>query len=132
GGQYKFVNGVPTSGTEVEETHDFFNDGCGVLNGTFPDNRVFERTDGNDVELNYIFNSCTTFSVGINESISNNGISIYPNPMKNSTVVYFNAKSVYQVEVIDVTGKLVFAKENIAAKGLEISSNLLTGGLYLV
>tara|TARA_B110000037_G_scaffold940_1_gene959 strand:+ start:221 stop:1900 length:1680 start_codon:yes stop_codon:yes gene_type:complete len=133
-GQYKFVNGTPKATSTQEETYDFHVDSCGVLNGGFADNRVFERVDGNPVELNFVFNTCNSFSVGVNEVAIGSAFSIYPNPTNSDAVIAlnYNLNSNYSIEVMDVTGKIILSAINYNDSRYSIDGDVLNSGLYLV
>ena len=75
----------------------------------------------------------STTTVGITESNSNNGISIYPNPMQNTATLFFenplNSNSTFMV--YDVYGKLVKTQEIPAsASSVTLNRAELSNGMY--
>ncbi len=135
GAFFKYINGDPNGGgTFDEETYDFHLDSCGVTNGTFSDNRVFERVDDIPVELNFVFNTCNSFSVGVNEVAIGSAFSIYPNPTNSEAVIAlnYNLNSNYSIEVMDITGKIILSAMNYKLSHFTIDGDVLNSGLYLV
>lgn len=101
--------------------------------GTPSGNRWF--TTGDQALTRMVFNP----SLGIDES--NEFVSysnIYPNPTNNNTNVAINLKnnSTVTVQVIDITGKVVYTAEkgelNAGAHSFEINSASLNSGVYYV
>ncbi|MES2762305.1 MAG: T9SS type A sorting domain-containing protein [Bacteroidota bacterium] len=59
-------------------------------------------------------------------------IKIYPNPNKGSFVVMSVEEKLNEVSVYDVTGKLVYSKQNIQEKDLSIDISTIASGFYYV
>jgi hypothetical protein len=129
---YKFVIGTPGQSGAQEENYDFSADGCGVDNGTFPDNRIMTRTDANPVAFGYIFNSCTTIATSVEENTVD-AYSIYPNPaIQNAQINFNNAVSNYQITITDITGKVIAETASFSGKIYPINTSSLNKGIYLV
>ena len=62
------------------------------------------------------------------------GISIYPNPFTHSTMIEFPNpdKGKYRMYVTDLSGKVVYSRENIFTGQLELDRNNLPAGVYFV
>ena len=75
----------------------------------------------------------TTGSVGINEITFAKGIVIYPNPANDqitiSTAAPLNNAS---VSIFDLTGKLIFKKNNLEGKTQDINISALDAGIYFI
>ena len=56
-------------------------------------------------------------------------LDIYPNPNNGDFIINTNL-SVYNIEIIDVTGKLVFAKQNVNQSNFQIELPDLAPGMY--
>jgi hypothetical protein len=56
---------------------------------------------------------------------------VYPNPVKENTVVYLNYSSNFKLSLIDVSGRVLVEEEYYGEQHLIDTSNL-TKGLYLI
>jgi D-alanyl-D-alanine carboxypeptidase len=74
-----------------------------------------------------IYNFLINNSTGISEPISNNSISIYPNP-STSTLNINTSLTNYQVKIFDITGNIVL--QNNTSSTIDISN--LPKGLYIL
>jgi len=61
-------------------------------------------------------------------------IEIYPNPMNSKTTVYFNNpnNTEYQLNIYDITGKIVKTVNNITDESVIIYKNQLNSGIYII
>jgi len=61
-------------------------------------------------------------------------LKIYPNPMTHSAIIEFENPegSAYQVQINDITGKLVYSEANVTTDRIEINRNHLPGGYYFI
>ncbi len=75
-----------------------------------------------------------TILTGINEIESNNNVTIFPNPVHESTTVTINATITsndnYVLTVYDVLGNAVRKIENIKSKSFELKRGSMTNGVY--
>ncbi|MFY7987638.1 MAG: PQQ-dependent sugar dehydrogenase [Flavobacterium sp.] len=63
----------------------------------------------------------------------NNGFSLYPNPTKESfTIKSSTSNLATKIDVIDLTGKLLFTKELSANPENTIATSVLSKGIYLI
>lgn len=131
---YKFVNGKPNTAGNVEESADFSEiGGCGIDNGGFSDNRVLMRTE-NDTAVQYCFNTCNTDcgTTSVSEIEAANAFNVYPNPFTHNTTVEFTEMGNYQIQVMDVTGKVVLATQTNGAAKINLNLANAQKGIYLM
>ena len=71
-------------------------------------------------------------SVGINEMGGFSGISIYPNPT-SGLVTISSSKSIANIDVFDVTGKLVYCQQNNIKQNItSLDLSNLSNGIYFI
>ena len=63
-----------------------------------------------------------------------NSLNIFPNPMNSYTTIQFQNPSnlKYQLSVIDLSGKIVYYRDNIFNNSFELSRGKLSSGLYMI
>ena len=71
-------------------------------------------------------------TVGVNENTADKSISLYPNPSDGTTTIRVNESGPWSFYVRDLSGKLLFSKENINSNSASLSEAELASGLYLV
>lgn len=72
-----------------------------------------------------------TQSVGIREVASDKNIEIYPNPFTNTIYVKrISIKRLHKIRLLDLNGKLVFAKDNISNNYIDLPE--LPKGVYII
>lgn len=70
---------------------------------------------------------------GINNVIANKDFQVYPNPASNQLTVKMQQSVMNQVRIVDMSGRIVFeTKENIAASKVNVATDHLTDGIYLL
>jgi hypothetical protein len=68
---------------------------------------------------------------GITGNISlNDGLSIYPNPVKDRLFIRRNVRQLERVDVVDLNGKLLLLEEDFTGEALDVSS--LEKGVYVL
>lgn len=82
----------------------------------------------------YFFGQSEDYMVDVKETlaasdINKNGVSIYPNPVKN-VLNFSGAKDISKVEVYNVAGQKVKSVENLSENKIELSN--LTKGTYII
>lgn len=132
---WKYVMGTPedtTGAVRSEENADFSDiGGCGVDNGSFPDNRYFERTNSDDLLFRFVFNTCNGVAGSISvEEFENETIELKPNPMGERATVELPAGT-FNGQVIDITGRVVQTISQ-ATNELVIERNGLQSGVYML
>ncbi len=67
------------------------------------------------------------------EPLTNYTISIYPNPFKDYTTIYFGQelKGNHSVVIYDLLGQVIYSVDNINGNQLEIQRNKLNSGVYI-
>lgn len=138
---FKFVIGADNQNTGenwLEESADFSEiGGCGVDNGDFSDNRSFERTDEEPVEVCYTFNTCESCEVAVNEVESIADLAIYPVPATDVMNIRFsntNAQRV-KINVVNNIGQTVKTMDLGVVSGqrlIQVNVNDLSSGVYAV
>lgn len=100
---YKFVIGADNTNTAtnwLEETADFTEiGGCGVDNGSFSDNRFYERTNADDVVLSYTFDTCQPAIVSVEENQMISALNVYPIPATDLINVSFSSSMAQTINV---------------------------------
>ena len=134
---YKYRVGTPGGSDFTEETADFSAlGGCGVDNGTFSDNRLMVRTDGNPVTVCWTFDTCEACSVGVEENnqVASN-IRVYPVPAEEQLNVQFavNGSERMTLRLTNALGQVVVV-ENLGVvsgqKLISLNTSDLAGGMY--
>jgi acetyl esterase/lipase len=76
----------------------------------------------------------TNDGVGFNEIAIANAISLYPNPAKENVTVSMDKGQavISQVNVFDITGKVVLTQNAVSAHQVVLNTENLTKGIYLV
>jgi len=129
-----FMNGDSSVEDNKEKFADTADRACTKPNGVGGFNREFLRTTGNPQTLYYYFSSCKTSTTSVTETanISEN-IRLYPNPASAYTVIEFNDNaSTHQVQVIDITGRVIRIIDNHKYNTLRIDREELTSGVYFI
>ena len=132
------------------QNHYFFTDYCddkirmvnsaGVITTTtsFSGNNFVTFGEDMNGELYIAGISSGTIYKIIDSSLSssdfeNNGFSLYPNPAKESfTIKNSTSNLATKIDVIDLTGKLLFTKELSANPENTIATSALSKGIYLI
>ncbi|MGB1074970.1 MAG: T9SS type A sorting domain-containing protein [Flavobacteriales bacterium] len=146
---YKFVNGNPTSGENGtdyveesgiqldendEEITNFEIDGCGLPNGFGAYNRLHTRSGLAETLEAVCYNKCTTCIVAV-EEWSAGELMAYPNPANGQLTVLMSAiSSVANLELVDMTGRVVFSQSiSGASHAVEIiDMSPFDSGIYLL
>lgn len=133
---YKFVNGNPNATDKEESFSDTTNRSCVEPSGVGGFNRVFKRTTGEPIIINYKFNTCLAGRTpvnGLNENSLSSKIKLYPNPASSYTVVEFNDNAnSHNVTVMDVAGRVIRTIENHKYNTLRIDREDLNAGVYFI
>ncbi len=102
-------------------------------------NQTYVATTNGSYRVEITKNGCTDYSVcktvtgvGINElPISDSEIQIYPNP----TSGFINIQSenlLEKITVMDISGRKIFAEENISSKEISVDLSAFAEGIYLL
>jgi WD40 repeat protein len=76
-------------------------------------------------------NSEVICPVGISEELEDAEVSVYPNPTSDYVTIQ-TFEMIYQIQIFDISGKLVFSKSEIANKIFEIDISIFENGIYLL
>jgi hypothetical protein len=134
---YKFRAGAPGGANFIEETADFSSiGGCGVDNGTFSDNRVLVRPDGNPITVCWTFDSCEScLPASVEEPAMAANVRVYPVPADNELNVQFEVASAQRMSVrmVNSIGQTV-VEENLGLiygqKTITLNTAELSAGVY--
>lgn len=131
---FKYVLNKPNTSLAVEESADFSAlGGCGVDNGGFSDNRLIVRPTA-DTSFCYTFDACDDCgTVGIdNMDEERFGVSVYPNPFSDATVIEFAQDGDYNLIITDLTGKVVRTARVQGGSRYDLNASDLKDGLYIL
>jgi len=78
-------------------------------------------------EIEVFVDTCATSIFQIN----NNQIEIYPNPAQNEFFINLNSSNFYNIEIIDVIGKVLISKENVNNL-ISIKTSEFSEGTYFI
>jgi len=69
-------------------------------------------------------------SGAIDENISHNSLSVYPNPVSDYFIINFKNDDEYLFELFDCTGRLLLSRHNITENSFRIGGLDLSSGIY--
>jgi hypothetical protein len=100
--------------------------------GKVDDIMVYSRAI-NAQERAHLYNLTSTYSVTPTSTISleNSTINIFPNPVSNIANIQFETNGTYQVEVIDITGRIIYSNQT-NEQNLQINTSAWAAGIYAV
>ena len=125
---YKFVNGVTSVQDNIESYPGITDFSCLNSNGIGGFNRFYIRQSADPVLLSYVYNSCSIGVITGTSELDNALVNVYPNPATNSLFIQSEKLSVSQIQLIDLTGKVLLADQNVNT--LDCSS--VSSGYYMV
>ncbi len=74
-----------------------------------------------------------TMSLGITSAASNsNSLMVYPNPVRDFLQLHFSTAAIYNVELMDITGKTIFSKVTNGAQVANLDVSKLNKGIYII
>lgn len=121
--EYRFSNGDPAN----TANHEPVDAACGVDNGVGSYNRFFARTGANDT-LRHTYATCSF--VTVEEDVFAN-LEIRPNPMTSGAVLDLGMADVFNVQVMDMTGRVVASFNNVNGE-VALNRGTMVNGLYFV
>lgn len=71
-------------------------------------------------------------TANVNENTTDNSVSLYPNPSDGNTMISVKTNDTWSYYIRDLSGKLIYSKENISTSSAELSEAVLASGLYLI
>lgn len=86
---------------------------------------------GNNLYIDNIWVYEGNEPVGVNETVTANQVSIYPNPANEVITVNISDESLSRIEIYDITGKLVLSQTTIQEE-TTIDLKDLNSGMYLI
>ncbi|MGB0178009.1 MAG: hypothetical protein ACPF9D_12640, partial [Owenweeksia sp.] len=113
---YKFMN-IKTDNTEQEEDWvGLIDSSCTEPSGVGSLNRVFVRPDGQPHTLAYKWNTCQAVNIGLEDHFARTRLSIYPNPFSGKTTIELDNEQLFDLSMIDISGKEVYNIAGVAGK----------------
>ena len=85
--------------------------------------------DGYDYSESWDLEIIIEGSVNVNNNYNNN-ISLYPNPVKDELNIILNHSSFDKVQIIDITGKILFEKNINKLNNINVSTSKFQNGIY--
>jgi hypothetical protein len=121
--EYRFSNGDPSDAAN----HEPVDAACGVDNGVGGYNRYFARTGAADT-LRHTYATCSFVSV---EEAALDMISVRPNPMTETATLSLGMNDVFEVRVMDITGRVVAGMSSVQGD-VVLSREGMNSGMYFV
>jgi len=128
---FKFVNGTPDPSDPSNQENAGLDSTCAKPNGLGGWNRFYERPAAGSAKLSYIFDSCTGANIGIGEDFTNEVILISPNPISDFAVVNLSTEGMFNINVMDMTGRIVKTINNVNGAVILERGNL-NAGVYIM
>lgn len=113
-------------------------DGLGLPNPSYSGSwgSYVEFPSGNIVASdmqNGLFVIDPTMSLGITSAASNsNNLIVYPNPVQNFLQLHFSTAAIYNVELMDITGKTIFSKVTNGSQVVNFDMSNINKGIYII
>lgn len=102
----------------------------GLTEGTMIHNKAHIFFDYNDPVITNNTNHTITYTIGLENQIPNNFLSIFPNPVKD--VLNIRANQILgKIEITDILGKLVMVTE-ISNETTTLNTESLSSGIYTI
>ncbi len=129
--RYKFVNG-PNFVADEEQYPAIGADTLCLARNPFNNwERVFVRANSDAQTLQYVYNTCSELTIGIEET-KPLVVLLYPNPADNSTTIQFNNSSVnHTLTLSNLLGKQILKASNVRGSYV-IERGNLASGVYFV
>jgi hypothetical protein len=84
----------------------------------------------NASERAYLYNLTSAWSTPTaTELISENNINIYPNPVDNLANISFPENGIYNIQVVDMTGRLIYTAQ-VSDQNLQLNTSSWAAGMY--
>jgi hypothetical protein len=105
--------------------------GSDVFNGVLDDIMIYSRAL-NVAEVDSLQNLTgpLVFPTS-NIDVFSRSFDIYPNPISNIVNIQFDKSEIYQVEVMDITGRIIYSNQ-VSEQNVQINTAAWAAGLYAV
>ena len=121
---------VKTDNTEQEEDWVGLTDSsCTEPSGVGSLNRIFVRPDDQPHTLAYKWNSCEAINIGLEDHFARTNLNIYPNPFSGKTTIELNNEELFDLNMLDITGKQVYQVTGVSGK-YTLNVNHVKAGVY--
>ena len=100
-----------------------------------PSNVIFRIVFHSDESVNQLGVNVDDFLISgvlANESFELNNISVYPNPSNGLVTISYGTLEPNQIQVYDISGKLILTKENLNVSESNIDLSTATQGIYFI
>lgn len=92
----------------------------------------FETTDASGNTSTCSFPLSVRSTLGTNDLIFENGLSLYPNPTNNSINISSATEAINAVNIVDITGKVLYSNTNINTTETIVDVSAFSTGIYFV
>jgi hypothetical protein len=93
--------------------------------------RAYTRTSTDPVTLQFVYNTCTSLTIGFDE-LASNVATMFPNPATESTFIRFASQTeTYSVSVMDVLGKRLNQVNSVRGT-FTVYRESLKAGIYII
>jgi hypothetical protein len=125
---YKFVNGITSNPNNIESYPGIADLSCLIDNGIGGYNRFYVRQSAEPVVLSYVYNTCATEVITSIAAQSDAKFQVYPNPATNQLFIRSGSLDVSQIQLIDLTGKILLMEQN----SVKLDCSSISSGYYVV
>jgi uncharacterized repeat protein (TIGR01451 family) len=106
----------------------------GMPEGTYIFNLAHIFFDLNPfITTNTAFHILDNGNLTIHEAVKSQELLVYPNPFTETTTVYFGEDLTnHSIQIVDITGKVVYSNTTLTVNKIEIEASLLKEGMYIL
>jgi hypothetical protein len=105
--------------------------GSNYTNGNIDDVMIYNRALSGQ-EVDSIYNLTATIASVTPSSVINNSVNItniYPNPFNNLANISFPENGNYNIQVVDMTGRLIYTAQ-VSEQNLQLNTSSWAAGMY--
>jgi hypothetical protein len=85
------------------------------------------------IVTNTTINTLHIDNTSIDELANDQRLLVYPNPFSETTTVYFGEDLTnHSIQIVDITGKVVYSNTTLTGNKIEIEASSLTEGMYIL
>ncbi|MBB4807593.1 YD repeat-containing protein [Chryseobacterium defluvii] len=102
-------------------------------------NRLTQASYPNGVGIQYTYDAlgnrtqeAKTSTLSVEEIQNNNSIKLYPNPFSDKLFIITANQKIKQINLFDLSGKLVIKKEVNDVSDYQLEASVLTSGIYII
>ncbi|MBP6333923.1 MAG: T9SS type A sorting domain-containing protein [Bacteroidia bacterium] len=134
--RFTFANiHLPDSNANEPASHGYVTYRISPVSGV-PDGTVLNNTAGIYFDYNPAVITNTTqhtidYTLGLSKLTKSGGLQISPNPAKDNVLIQVEKNGLYNFQVINILGAVVYTAENLLDK-VQVNTSTLPAGIYLV